>query len=172
MEKTTNSARKIVIFGNSASGKSSLAKKLATEHQLAHLDLDTLAWLSTSIDNPIPQRKSIDVSVAEINAFISQHQNWVIEGCYSDLLAHTLTKCSEVVFMNLPIELCIENAKNRPWEPHKYESQAAQDANLPMLIDWIAQYNQRTDTFSKSAHQKLYDDFSGNKTQYINNQSC
>lgn len=170
MEKPTNSAKKIVIFGNSASGKSSLAKKLATEHQLAHLDLDTLAWLSTSIDNLIPQRQSIDVSVAEINAFISQHQAWVIEGCYSDLLAHTLTKCSEVVFMNLPIELCIENAKNRPWEPHKYDSKAAQDANLAMLIDWIAQYNQRTDTFSKSAHQKLYDEFSGNKTQYINNQ--
>lgn len=170
MEKPTNSAKKIVIFGNSASGKSSLAKKLATEHQLAHLDLDTLAWLSTSIDNLIPQRQSIDVSVAEINAFISQHQAWVIEGCYSDLLAHTLTKCSEVVFMNLPIELCIENAKNRLWEPHKYNSKAAQDANLAMLIDWIAQYNQRTDTFSKSAHQKLYDEFSGNKTQYINNQ--
>ena len=65
--------------------------------------------------------------------------------------------------MNLPIELCIENAKNRPWEPHKYDSKAAQDANLAMLIDWIAQYNQRTDTFSKSAHQKLYDEFSGNK---------
>ncbi len=172
MEKPTNLAKKIVIFGNSASGKSSLAKKLATKHQLAHLDLDTLAWLSTSVDNPIPQRQNIDVSVTEINAFISQHQNWVIEGCYSDLLEHTLTKCNEIVFMNLPIELCIENAKNRPWEPHKYESKAAQDANLVMLIDWIAQYDQRTDTFSKSAHQKLYNEFSGKKVEYINNQSC
>ena len=166
----SSQSKKIVIFGNSASGKSSLAKKLTSEHKLAHLDLDTLAWLPTSTDNPIPQRKSIEVSVAEINAFINQHQDWVIEGCYSDLLAHTLTKCSEVFFMNLPIALCIENAKNRPWEPHKYESKAAQDANLTMLIDWIAQYDQRSDTFSKSAHQQLFDEFAGKKTQYISNQ--
>jgi hypothetical protein len=86
------------------------------------------------------------------------------------LLAQTLAKCSEIIFMNLPIELCITNAKNRPWEPHKYESKAAQDANLAILIDWIAQYDQRTDTFSKLAHQQLYDEFAGKKTQYINNQ--
>lgn len=166
----SSQSKKIVIFGNSASGKSSLAKKLTSAHKLAHLDLDSLAWLPTSTDNPIPQRQSIDVSVTEIDAFVNQHQDWVIEGCYSDLLAHTLTKCSEVFFMNLPITLCIENAKNRPWEPHKYESKAAQDANLTMLIDWIAQYYQRTDIFSKSAHQQLFDEFVGKKTQYISNQ--
>jgi adenylate kinase family enzyme len=166
MQSESKQVNKIVIFGNSASGKSSLAKKLASTQQLAHLDLDTLAWRPTSP----PQRQSIDVSVAEINAFINQHQSWVIEGCYSDLLTHTLAECSEMIFMNLPAELCIKNAKNRPWEPHKYESKAAQDANLAMLIDWIAQYEQRNDTFSKSAHQKLFDEFVGGKIEIINNQ--
>jgi adenylate kinase family enzyme len=118
MQRDNKEANKIVIFGNSASGKSSLAKKLASTHQLAHLDLDTLAWLPTSS----PQRQSIDISIAEINTFISQNQSWVIEGCYSDLLMYTLAECSEVIFMNLPVELCIKNAKNRPWESHKYES--------------------------------------------------
>lgn len=170
MNVDNNQVKKIVIFGNSASGKSSLAKKLASAHKLAHLDLDTIAWLPTSTDSSIPQRKSIDDSVAEINAFINKHQDWVIEGCYSDLLSHTLSECSEIIFLNLPITLCIENAKSRPWEPHKYQSKAAQDANLAMLIDWIAQYDQRSDTFSKSAHQQLFDVFSGKKTQYISNQ--
>ena len=170
MDVDNNQSKKIVIFGNSASGKSSLAKNLTSTLQLAHLDLDSLAWLPPSAPTSPPQRQSIAVSVTEIDAFISQHQNWVIEGCYSDLLAHTLTKCSEVVFMNLPITLCIENARNRPWEPHKYESKAAQDANLTMLINWIAQYDQRTDTFSKSTHQKLFDEFTGTKTQVKNNQ--
>jgi adenylate kinase family enzyme len=170
MDVDNNQSKKIVIFGNSASGKSSLAKKFASTYQLAHLDLDTLAWLPSSAPAAPPQRQSIDVSGAEINAFINQHKTWVIEGCYSDLLAHTLTQCREVVFMNLPVELCIENAKNRPWEPHKYESKEAQDSNLAMLIDWIAQYEQRTDNFSKAAHQKLFDEFTGKKVQYINNQ--
>lgn len=170
MPGMNNKHKRVVIFGNSAAGKSSLAKSLAKQHQLAHLDLDTLAWLPISEQSPAPQRQHIDISIGEINHFIAQHSQWVIEGCYSDLLASTLQQCSEIIFLNLPIELCIINAKKRPWEPHKYSSKAEQDANLPMLIDWISQYQVRTDSFSKSAHQKLYDDFLGKKAQFINNQ--
>ena len=168
---TINSQRdmKVVIFGNSASGKSTFAKKLAKQYQLAHLDLDTLAWLPASSPETPPQRQDIAVSVAKINDFISQQPSWVIEGCYSDLLSHTLELCTEVVFLNLPVEDCITNAKNRPWEPHKYHSKAEQDANLPMLIDWIAQYESRDDTFSKSAHQSLYAKFNGKKIELTEN---
>ena len=168
MQKQSQEQR-IVIFGNSASGKSSLAKKLSTEQQLAHLDLDTIAWRPMSSDNPLPQRENIDISITAINQFIEQHQGWVIEGCYSDLLINTLLKCSEIIFLNLPVELCIINAKNRSWESHKYKTKAEQDKNLPMLIDWIGQYETRTDSFSKAAHQKLYDEFLGPKTQIIIN---
>ena len=68
MKVDNNYAKKIVIFGNSASGKSSLAKKLAKQDQLAHLDLDTLAWLPAVSPTSPPQRQSIDVSVAEISS--------------------------------------------------------------------------------------------------------
>jgi len=72
--------------------------------------------------------------------------------------------------MNLPIDACIVNAKNRPWEPHKYESKKAQDANLDMLINWISQYNQRLDTCSEQAHRALYDAFKGKKSVYVCNE--
>jgi adenylate kinase family enzyme len=170
MAKASKKLKKIVIFGNSASGKSSLAKTLAEKHQLAHLDLDTLAWLPITEKSPMPQRQNVDISVSEIDSFIAQHNEWVIEGCYSDLLSHTLEKCSEIIFLNLPIELCISNARNRPWEPHKYKTKADQDSNLAMLIDWISQYEKRNDTFSKVAHEKLYDEFLGEKIQQIDNQ--
>jgi hypothetical protein len=65
----------------------------------------------------------------------------------------------------------VENAKNRPWEPHKYESKKAQDENLDMLIDWISQYTSRNDTFSKVAHEKLFEEFQGKKTMYVSNES-
>lgn len=71
--------------------------------------------------------------------------------------------------MNLPIKACISNAKNRPWEPHKYESKEAQDANLGMLIDWISQYEKREDVFSQAAHRKLYDEYRGTKRMYTSN---
>ena len=157
--------KKIIIFGNSASGKSTLAKKISDTNELAHLDLDTLAW------QPIlpPTRKLIAESARDINAFTTANDNWVIEGCYADLLAGVLPLASEIVFMDLPVELCVSNARQRPWEPHKYISKAAQDANLAMLIDWISQYADRDDAFSYRSHAALYESFQGKKTSYVNN---
>lgn len=152
--------KKIIIFGNSSSGKSTLAKKICSDFNLAHLDLDTLAWLPT---NP-PQRRSLKESKLAILNFIKENKGWVIEGCYSDLIQISLQYSNELIFMNLPIKKCIFNAKNRPWEPHKYESKEAQDANLEMLIEWISSYNDRADTFSKAAHKKLFNQYEGVKS--------
>ncbi len=157
--------RKVAIFGNSGSGKSTLARQLCDAEGLAHLDLDTLAWRPVSP----PERKPLEESRRDIDVFLAANRGWVIEGCYSDLLEFVVAQASEVVFLDLPVETCVANAKNRPWEPHKYASKAAQDANLAMLLDWIAQYPVRTDTFSRAAHQRLYDDYAGKKTRYTGN---
>ena len=157
--------RKIIIFGNSGSGKSTAAQKLCGSENLFHLDLDTLAWQATQP----PQRKPLTESALEISAFIDSYAGWVIEGCYSDLLKIALPFSSEIIFMNLSVESCIENARNRPWEPHKYKSKEAQDSNLEMLIDWISQYSQRTDTFSEAAHKKLYEQYLGKKSVLTRN---
>lgn len=156
---------KVVIFGNSGSGKSTLAKSLSQNHKLAHLDLDTIAWKVTVP----PERQAISVSNESIKIFLNQNNSWVIEGCYSDLLELVTPVADEVIFLDLPISTCIENAKYRPWEPHKYESKESQDANLEMLIAWISDYNSRTDTFSKKAHERLFDEFVGKKTRYNSN---
>lgn len=73
--------------------------------------------------------------------------------------------------MNLPVERCQENGQNRPWEPHKYPAKAAQDANLPMLLDWIVAYPTRTDALSYTAHRALYDAFQGKKSEITSNRS-
>jgi len=157
---------KTLIFGNSGSGKSTLAKRLSAREGLAHLDLDTLAWLPSSP----PRRMPIGESRLRIEAFLRDHDNWVIEGCYTDLLELVAPEASEAIFMDLSIEQCIANAKDRPWEPHKYASKQAQDANLEMLIGWIQEYNTRQDTFSYASHRQFYTAFQGRKTAYTENQ--
>ena len=157
---------KVVIFGNSGSGKSTLAKNFVSKSLSAHLDLDSIAWKPT---HP-PKRKPLEESSVLINDFLGDHESWVVEGCYSDLLELVLPSADELIFLNLPIAACIKNAKNRPWEPHKYESKEAQDANLEMLIDWISQYDSRSDTFSKAAHETLFKSFKGKKTMLTSNE--
>ena len=152
-------------MGNSSSGKSTLAKKMAIENDMAHLDLDVLAWLPTEP----PERQPFTVSGEKIKQFISENKSWVIEGCYADLLAFAAAEADELIFMDLPVEQCIANAKNRPWEPHKYESKAAQDANLVMLTNWIEQYPVRDDACSLTAHQLLFDQFGHSKAKRTSN---
>lgn len=158
--------KKVIIFGNSGSGKSTLAKELCEEESIPHLDLDSIAWKPISP----PERNPIAESKREIDAFIDSNDEWVIEGCYSDLLEIVLPESSEIIFLNLPVEVCISNAKNRPWESHKYESKEAQDSNLSMLIDWIAKYSERNDSCSKSSHETLFSCYEGKKTMYTCNE--
>jgi adenylate kinase family enzyme len=158
---------KILVFGNSGSGKSTFSKQIARKLGLAHLDLDVLAWLPT---DP-PKRMPIEESKEKINDFIAEHESWVVEGCYTDLLELLKHEASEVVFMDLTVEQCIANAKSRPWEPHKYTSKEAQDANLDMLIDWIRNYTFRSDSFSYESHRRLYESFHGKKIAYTENQA-
>jgi adenylate kinase family enzyme len=153
-------SRRILVFGNSGSGKSTLATALCREWALTHLDLDTLAWEAASP----PKRRDLASSSKDILDFIGDAPGgWVIEGCYADLLACVQQEAEEVLWLDLPAEDCIANARQRPWEPHKYPSKAAQDANLAMLIDWIRDYGHRQDEFSRSAHERFFERFEGHK---------
>lgn len=153
---------RIAIVGNSGSGKSTLALRLTRTRGLAHLDLDTLAW------EPVmpPVRRPLADSAREIDTFTHTNLRWVVEGCYADLLTLVLPLCTLLIFLNPGVEACIQNARTRPWEPHKYPSKAAQDANLKMLIRWICEYNRRADVLSLAAHRSLYDGFERDKIEF------
>ena len=81
-----------------------------------------------------------------------------------------MVRATEMIFLNLSVDDCIANARNRPWEPHKYPTKEAQGKNLEMLIDWIRAYPERDDTCSLQSHLDLYERFDGIKTMEIANQ--
>lgn len=151
------------MIGNSGAGKSTLAATLASDHGLEHLDLDTLAWQPTVP----PERVALDVARQELRRFTSRSDRWVAEGCYADLIALLLPEATEFIFLDLPVEACQRNARARPWEPHKYPSKQAQDANLEMLLDWIAAYPQREGVLGRRAHEALFASFGGKKLRRV-----
>jgi adenylate kinase family enzyme len=156
---------RIVIFGNSGSGKSSLAKALSARHGVAHLDLDVIAW---EAERP-GVRAAAGESARALLRFIEASDGWVVEGCYSGLLKVAAARCTELIFLNPGVEACVENCKARPWEPHKYESGEAQDANLRMLVRWVREYETRDDEFSLREHRALFDAHAGPKVEYRSN---
>jgi len=151
---------RILIFGNSGSGKSTLAGKIANENNLPNLDLDMLTWESPGV------RKEFQTTLAEVNDFVKSNKEWVIEGCYGSLIQTLTPFCTELHFLNPGIEACLKNNLSRPWEPHKYESEQAQNKNLEMLQSWVKDYETREDEYSLSYHRKIFDDFEGHKKEY------
>ena len=152
---------RILIMGNSGSGKSHRARMLAGQHGLAHLDLDTIVWAP----GQIAVARTPEQVQADLRAFMSANEKWVVEGCYGELIDAALPFCSELVFMNPGRETCLANNRRRPWEPHKYASMEAQQAKLAFLLDWVAGYYERDDTMSYARHRRLFDGFDGNKSE-------
>jgi hypothetical protein len=167
--------RRIVVFGNSGSGKTTLARVLTSQYGLAHLDLDSLAWDSSGVQVQtmtlddwaafVPRRRSLTESASTIRDFIHEHSEWVIEGCYGDLLEQVLPYASEVRFLNPGVEACIANCRARPWEPEKYPSKEAQDQKLDFLLDWVREYESRADEYSLARHRELFEGFRGPKVE-------
>ena len=152
---------KILVFGNSGSGKSTLAARLAQAHALSHLDLDSIVWEP----GQVAVARTPEAIAQSLQDFIAGHERWVIEGCYGELVDMAASHCTELVFLNPGLEACLEHNRRRPWEPHKYDSQQAQDAMLDNLQAWVAGYYQRDDAWSYRAHRRIFDAFGGRKTE-------
>ncbi|MDZ4701394.1 MAG: hypothetical protein SH809_16900 [Rhodothermales bacterium] len=154
---------RLLIFGNSGSGKSTYARAISARHGLPHLDLDSIVWEPEQIAVQRPE-EDIAASLAE---FISRNATWVIEGCYGELVQSASAHCTELIFLNPGVEACLANNLRRPWEPHKYASLDEQNAMLSALQAWVAGYYERDDAWSYKAHRAVFDAFPGVKVEHI-----
>ena len=152
---------RILVFGNSGSGKSTFARRLAAQHGLVVLDLDNLVWSRTEF----AQFRSDEEITRELNAFVAANPAWVIEGCYGRWMEHLRAHGTEMVFLNPGEEACLRYCRARPWEPGKYAMKAEQDAKLPLLLEWVRAYATRSDDMSLAAHRRLFDSHTGPKRE-------
>jgi adenylate kinase family enzyme len=153
--------KRIVVFGNAGSGKSTYAAYLASQLGLAHLDLDILVWEPGKIAVPRPT-PSVD---ADLTRFLNSHERWVIEGCYSEWVELASRRCTELTFLNPGESVCLSHCRARPWEPHKYASASEQDQMLKFLLGWVREYYTRDESCSLRRHQQLFNAFAGSKRE-------
>ena len=153
---------KVLVFGNSGSGKSTYARALARREGLAHLDLDSIVWEP----GKIAVQRSLESVAAFLKSFIDSHPAWVIEGCYGELVRKASAHCTLLVFLNPGMDACLANNLKRPWEPHKYASLELQNAMLDQLQRWVAGYYHREDAWSYRVHREIFDAFTGPKIEH------
>jgi adenylate kinase family enzyme len=154
---------RVAILGNSGSGKSTLAGTIATASGAPSLDLDTVAWEP----GQSAVERTEDHARADVRAFCSSNEAWVVEGCYANLIETALEYTPKLIFMNPGLEACLTNCKIRPWEPHKYASKQEQDSNLKFLLSWVADYYTRNGPLSFSAHKSCFCAYPGPKLELL-----
>ncbi|WP_395719205.1 shikimate kinase [Prosthecobacter sp.] len=152
---------RVAIIGNSGSGKSSLAQAIARETDCRVLDLDTVAWE--------PQGdcmlRPVEEALAAVRDFCGLTNDWIIEGCYANLVAATFPLQPKLIFLNPGVQICSANCKTRPWEPHKFSSEQEQEANLAPLLAWVADYYTREGDMSLQAHRACFAGYGGDKRE-------
>ena len=156
---------KLILLGNAGAGKSTMAHRLVGGANIPRLSLDEIAWEQGA------KRKPLADSLALLYRFLAVKDQWVIEGCYGDLIEAALPHCTELRFLNPGIETCVAHCNRRPWEPSKFSSTEQQNVMLDHLIQWVKAYETRNDEYGLKRHRHIFDNFSGTKREYTSTAS-
>jgi adenylate kinase family enzyme len=155
------SSRRIIIYGNSGAGKTTLVRQLQQQHDLPRLVLDSIAW-----EPEWGKRRPLQTSIADLRRFIDTHQGWIIEGCYGDLIEAALPYCTDLRFVNPAVEVCVANCRKRYSDWQKHRRPEDQRSPLEELLPWVRDYERRNDELSLACHRQIFDGFDGPKTEY------
>src|SRR5262252_7680882 len=151
---------RLILLGNAGAGKSTMARRLIGEAPIPRLSLDQIAW------DEGPKRKRLEESLRILMEFIQSNEQWIIEGCYSDLVEAALPYCTELRFLNPGIDVCVAHCHRRPWEPDKFSSPKDQEAMLAHLVQWVGEYETRNDDYGLKRHRQIFERFHGPKREY------
>jgi len=141
-----------IIIGNSGSGKSWLAARLAAKLGCPHIDLDAIHWLAEGYN----QARDRSAAIALTRSAAAQDK-WIIEGIYGWLACEALSNATSLIWLRLSEQECIANIQSRGRRGN------ASTQSFSDLQDWAATYRTRTGSSSYIAHQGFFDDFSGAK---------
>jgi adenylate kinase family enzyme len=141
---------KLVVIGNSGSGKTWLARALG----LPAIHLDALFWEPGGFDRKRPR--------AEVDALIAQslaQRTWVVEGVFGELAERYLPDADALVWLDLPWATCEARLLARGSESKAHMDRTQSEAGLAKLLRWAADYAVRTDGRSRSGHAQLFEGF-------------
>jgi adenylate kinase family enzyme len=146
-----------LIIGNSGSGKSWVAQRLAEQLQAPWTDLDRIHWLSD--EHSITRPRGEALGMARVAA---SEERWVIEGVYGWIVSELLPRATALIWLDIDDDACVANIRQR--EAARNE----QDLLLIALLEWAGSYRVRNGSSGFAAHQRLFAEFDGPKIQLVN----
>lgn len=143
---------RILIFGNSGSGKSWLASKLAESLRMPIVHFDKHFWEPGGFN----QKRDKQIVFQEITN-LSQGKSWIMEGVFGELAEIALKNATFVVFLDKPWSECRAALMDRGSESAKQLDTVQAEESFKQLLQWAENYWNRSDLRSHTGHQALYD---------------
>jgi len=101
--------QKVLIFGNSGVGKTTLTRKLSEILSVKYLHIDSIYWQKNWQSTPQ------DIFYEKLQAFIDLHTNFVMDGNYlnSKILDLRLAHADTIIFLDYPTQMALNGIKER-----------------------------------------------------------
>jgi adenylate kinase family enzyme len=152
---------RIVIIGNSGSGKSYLAKSLSSIYSIPIVHLDQIFWKPGGFNEKRPND--------EIQSEIEQRQkdeSWIAEGVFGELATLFLARTQSLIFLDMDWPTCRKGLMSRGSESSRQLSAVKAEENFSKLLLWAEQYWIRTNLCSQSGHLQIFASFAGLKFRF------
>ena len=109
-----NIGRRVVVYGTTGSGKTTVAARIARCLGVPHIELDAIFWL------PDWTKQPLDDFIDEVTSLLKSHQNgWVCDGNYSRVRDIILPQADTVVWLRLPFRVIfwrlLKRTVSRAW---------------------------------------------------------
>jgi len=127
---TVGMVNKIIIVGNSGSGKTWMSERMARLLGIRHITLDVIFWEAGGYN-----RKR---DAHEIQADLKEIQNsstWLVEGVFGHLVDVLMAFTDTLIYMDLPWEECKKNLLSRGSESSRQLDPKKAEENFHALLE-------------------------------------
>lgn len=149
---------KTIILGNSGSGKTWLANRLAKQTNATVIHLDEFFWQPGGFD-----RKRSPMEVEELIAASKRSASWIVEGVFGELAARYLDDAELLIWLDIDWALCRERLQARGSESKRHMDREQSEQGFRDLLEWASHYYDRSDGRSWTGHKSLFDGFRGDQ---------
>ena len=146
--------KKIIVIGCPGSGKSTFSKSLHNKTKIPLYHLDMLFW-------------NEDKTTVEKSVFldrllkIMENSRWIIDGNYGSTMELRMQKCDTVIFLDYPVDVCLDGIKERKGKPRSDMPWTEGDEDDAEFLEFIKNYNAQSrpkviELLKKYSHKDIY----------------
>ncbi len=149
---------RIIIVGNSGSGKTWLATRLAAAMSAPVVHLDDLFWEPGGFDKKR--------SCREVDLLIQKSRKetaWIVEGVFGELAQQYLDDAELFVWLDIDWHICKTRLEERGSQSKIHMEREQSEEGLRDLLEWASGYYHREDLRSHKGHESLFEMFRRDK---------